>query len=108
MVGRDLGTDVDQVFGRHPELGQLALRRHICGREVAAHRPADPLCPRHAGAQLNSGIAVPIGRALGHHLAAVERQNGDRHLPPVFHKQPGHAQLSCDYARAHDDAPLRP
>ena len=36
VVGRDLGADLDQVFGADPELGELALRLDLGHGEVAA------------------------------------------------------------------------
>jgi hypothetical protein len=107
MVSGDFGTHVDEAIRGHAELSDLALGLDMSLGKMAAHGSGGPLGLGRAGTELNGGVAVLVGGALRHDLQIVELQDCHRNLGSVFQKQPGHAQLLCDYARAHVHALLK-
>ncbi len=100
MVSRDFLAHVDHGIGVHTELRHFTLGRHIGRGKVTAHGLACAFCLGRACAQLNSGVTVLIGGALGNNLQAVELKNGHRNLLAVFLKDTGHPDLFCDNTRA--------
>ena len=58
-------------------------------------------------AELKGDVAVLLFGALAGHLAAVERQHGDRHVVARFIEEAGHAELFGDDAGSHRSGSLR-
>ena len=81
------------------ELGQLQLR---LDHGALAKWPRSALevflTFGAADAELQGDIAVLVLGALGDDLAAVERQDGHRHVVAGFVEEAGHAQLFGDHA----------
>ena len=68
---------------------------------MAAHRLRGVLCLGVAGAELDGGVAIRFGQALGDDLQVLHLQDGDRDLPAVLHEEPGHPELLGYDTRAH-------
>src|SRR4029077_16382152 len=68
MVGGDLGTDLNHILRAYAEFGELALGLDIGHSEKPARRARQPLHFWHAGAELQRGIAVLLGRAMANDL----------------------------------------
>jgi hypothetical protein len=98
VVGGDLRAHFDQRIGNDAELGHHRLRLDQRLGEVPAQALAGVLGLLGAGAELQRDIAVNVLRALGHHLAAFERQHGDRHVRARLVEEPGHAELLGQHA----------
>ena len=98
MVGGDLRADGDQVVLGDAELGELQLGLDLGLGEAAALGLGDVLHLGAADAELKSGVAVLLLRAVGDDLKAVELQNRDRHMFPAVREDAGHADLLCDDA----------
>ena len=98
MVGGDLGADRDQLVLGDAELGELHLRLDIGDREAAALGLGDVLDLGAADAELKRGVAVLLLRAMRDDLAALDLEDGDRHVIARIGEDAGHAQLLCDDA----------
>ena len=64
---------------------------------MAAHRLRRVLHLGQADAELNGGVAVLLFRALGHDLAVLHAENGDRNMLAGVVVDAGHAHLLCNY-----------
>ena len=101
MIGGDLGADLDQIVGAHPELDHLALRLDLGLGEMPAQGIGRVLDLAQADTELDGGIAVLLGGALRDHLAIVELEHGHPDLLARIGEDAGHAQLLCDHSGTH-------
>src|SRR3546814_3398570 len=102
VIGRKLGSDVEQRILGHTELYDARLRLHFGFREMAALGLRNVLRLGRASAQLHRDITIAIRCLLRHNLATFQRQYRYGHVPPVILEQPGHSHLLGDHACAHD------
>ena len=98
MVGGDLGPDRNHLVLGDAELGEAQLRLDMSDREPAALGLGDVLDLGLADAELQRGIAVLFLGAMGDDLAALDLEDGDRHVIARVGEDAGHAQLLCDDA----------
>src|ERR1700733_650786 len=95
VIGGDLRPDRDHLVLFAPELGEPHLRLDMGDGEAAALRLRYVLHLGLADAELKRGIAVLFLGAMRDHLAALDLENGDRHVVPCVGEDAGHAQLLC-------------
>ncbi|KAJ6264334.1 hypothetical protein Dda_0479 [Drechslerella dactyloides] len=81
-----------------PEFLHDLLRARLADGEVAQHRLRHVERIAFAGADLHGPVAVRLGRLVGHHLAAVDLQDGARRPQTLAVKDGGHALLSREEA----------
>ena len=105
MVGRDLGSDIDEVLGGNPELGELPLRLYRGLGEMAAHRLWRVLDLAQPDPELKGRIAVLLVGTLSHDLAIVELEDGYAHLLASLREEAGHADLLSDHSGTHRACP---
>ena len=101
VIGLQLGADIDQIVRGDAELDDLALGLDLGGGILPALGLAHILDLDGARAQLQRDIAVLFLRALAHHLAALQRQDGNGNMSAVICEDAGHSQLLCDQSRTH-------
>ena len=82
MVGGDLRSDRDHLVLFDPELGEAHLRLDMGDGEAAALGLRHVLHLGLADAELKRGVAVLFLGAMRDHLAALDLENGDRHVVP--------------------------
>ncbi|MNL48476.1 hypothetical protein D3C87_1713370 [compost metagenome] len=97
MVGGQFGADVDQIVRGNAEFDELRLRFDVGGSKVAAHRLRRILDLGSAGAQLDSGIAVLVVRALGYHLAVFQPQYCYRDMLAGVVVDARHSHFLCNH-----------
>src|ERR1700722_12391969 len=95
VVGGDLGSDRDHLVLFDAELGEPHLRLNMGDGKTAALSLRHVLHLGLADAELKRGIAVLFLGAMRDHLAALDLENGDRHVVPCVGEDAGHAQLLC-------------
>src|SRR3546814_19703544 len=74
VIGRKLGSDVEQRILGHTELYDARLRLHFGFREMAALGLRNVLRLGRASAQLHRDITIAIRCLLRHNLATFQRQ----------------------------------
>src|ERR1700722_3705202 len=95
VVGGNLRSDRNHFVLSHAELGEPHLRLDVGDGEAAALGLRHVLDLGLADAELKRGIAVLFLSAMRDHLAALDLENGDRHVVPCVGEDAGHAQLLC-------------
>src|ERR1700722_1749387 len=95
VVGGDLRPDRDHLVLFDAELGEAHLRLDVGGGEAAPPGLRRVLPLGLADAELKRGIAVLFLGAMRDPLAALDLENGDRHVVPCVCEDAGHAQLLC-------------
>src|ERR1700722_3204937 len=98
MIGGDLGADRDEPVLADAELGELHLRLDIGDSEARALGLRHVLDLGAADAELEGGIAVLVLGSMGHALAALNLEDGDRHVIARIGEDAGHTQLLCNNA----------
>ncbi len=101
VVRLKFSTHFDKVVFAHAELDDLALGLDLGSGVMSALGLAYILDLDRACAELQRDIAVLVLRPLAHHLAALQRQNGNGYMSAVIGEDAGHSQLLCDQSRTH-------
>ena len=101
MIGENKVAHFEEVCAVHAKFRELPFRLDLRFREAPAIGLSEPFRFRETGSQLDGGVAVLFFRPLAHDLTAIQLQDRDRYVPPVFEKKTGHADLLRDDARAH-------
>ena len=101
MLGRDLGTNINQVVGGNPELDELAFRFDLSLGEMSAHGLANAFHLGLTNTELQCGVAVPILGTLGDNLTVIDLQHCDGNVLTGVIKDTGHSHFLCNYSGAY-------
>ena len=105
MVDRKFGADRQQRVVADAKLDQLAPGGNARLGEVAALGLGQVLDLRVRGADLDGGVAVLVGGALGDNLIVINLEYGHGNMGPVFGEDAAHAHFPCDESGTHRLAP---
>ena len=107
VIGADRHADVEEGILRNAEFDDFRLGFDFGLAENCSLRLVDVLGLGLAGAELDGGVAIPIGLAAADDLDIFKLENRDRHVAPVRLEQAGHPHFLRDHASAHDPCSYR-
>src|SRR5215203_3123591 len=101
MIGGDLRPDRNDAVIADAEFRNFRFRFDLGRREASALGAAHVLHLSATGAELQRHIAVLVLRAMGHDLAVIQTQDGNRYMLTAVGEHPGHSHLLRDHTGTH-------